>query len=269
MNATRGRSGRLLPVSVGRRAPAYVCHILSEDPALAESIPDAHRQQAVDECIARAVHLSPGSWRGGGASVIRDGIGLLVLEGLLIRRVGIDGRSGAELLGEGDLLRPWQGQDVPPTLPRTTGWRVLEPTRVAVLDMPAARRLARFPELTGRLVGRALERSRNLAVNMAIVHQPRVDIRLHMLFWELADRWGHVRSDGVSVPLHLTHEVLADLVAARRPTVTSALSELSDRGLVRMVDTSWLLLGEPPGELLELQHEVDSPERSERAPARN
>ena len=170
-----------------------------------------------------------GRWSDQGTSIIRDGIGLLVLQGLLIRRVGIDGRFGAELLGEGDLLRPWQGQDVPPTLPRTTGWRVLEPTRVALLDPRAAQRLARYPELMGVLVARALERSRNLAVNMAIVHQPRVDVRLHMLLWQLADRWGRVRSDGVRLPLQLTHAVLADLVAARRPTVTSALSELADQ----------------------------------------
>ncbi|HEY5317302.1 MAG TPA: Crp/Fnr family transcriptional regulator, partial [Solirubrobacteraceae bacterium] len=179
--------------------------------------------------------------------------GFLVLEGLLIRRVGVDGRFGAELLGEGDLLRPWQGQGVPLALPRTTGWRVLEPTRLAVLDAVAAQRFARYPELIGTLVGRALERSRNLAVNMAIVHQPRVDIRLRMLFWHLADRWGLVRNDGISLPLHLTHTVLADLVTARRPTVSSALSELAERGLVRVIDDAWLLSGDPPGELLELQ----------------
>jgi CRP-like cAMP-binding protein len=88
---------------------------------------------------------------------------------------------------------------------------------------------------------------------MAIVHQPRVDIRLQMLFWHLADRWGLVRSDGISLPLRLTHTVLADLVTARRPTVSSALSELAERGLVRLLDDAWLLSGEPPGELLELQ----------------
>jgi CRP/FNR family cyclic AMP-dependent transcriptional regulator len=180
----------------------------------------------------------------------------LVLQGLLIRRVGIDGRFGAELLGEGDLLRPWQGLDLPPTLPRTTGWQVLRPTRVALLDMEAARRLARYPESTGCLVGRALERSRNLTVNMAIVHQPRVDVRVHMLFWQLADRWGRVRSDGVLVPLDLTHAVLADLVAARRQTVSRALSELADRELVESTSAGWLLSGEPPGELLEIQSVV-------------
>jgi hypothetical protein len=73
-----------------------------------------------------------------------------------------------------------------------------------------------------------------------------------MLFWHLAARWGRVRSDGVSLPLRLTHNVLADLAAARRPTVTTALSELANSDLVRAVEDGWLLFGEPPGELLEL-----------------
>ncbi len=257
--------GSLMTIKPVRHAGRSVCHVLDEDPALAEAVPETHRQQAAEECIARTVHLASGRWSSQRVADTRDGIGLLVLEGLLIRRVGIDGRFGAELLGEGDLLRPWQGEDVPPTLPRTTGWRVLEPTRLALLDVSAARRLARYPELTGRLVGRAVERSRNLAVNMAIVHQPRVDVRLHMLFWQLADRWGRVRSDGVSVPLHLTHAVLADLVAARRPTVTSALSDLAERGLVRLIDATWLLSGDAPGELLELQPVAVEPAEPGRA----
>ena len=221
---------------------------------MAEAIPNGQRQQAVEQCIARAVSIAPGPWSGKEAAQTSDGIGLLVLEGLLIRRVAVDGRFGAELLGEGDLLRPWQGEDIPPALPRTTGWQVLQPTRLALLDLRAARRLARYPELIGSLVGRALERSRNLAVNMAIVHQPRVDVRLQMLFWQLADRWGRVRSDGVSLSLDLTHAVLAELVAARRPTVSSALSDLAERGLISSIGGVWLLSGEPPGELLELQH---------------
>jgi CRP/FNR family cyclic AMP-dependent transcriptional regulator len=73
------------------------------------------------------------------------------------------------------------------------------------------------------------------------------DDRLHLLFWHFAGRWGRVRGDGVLLPFRLTHTVLADLVAARRPTVTSALSDLSRRGLVRAMDDGWLLVGDPPG----------------------
>jgi CRP-like cAMP-binding protein len=231
-------------------------HVLREDPELAEAIPPAHRAHAAEECVAATRSVKRGRWQPEDVAaewVGPGGIGLIVLEGLLVRRVGVDDRFGAELLGEGDLLRPWQDGSANPTLSRTSGWRVLEPSRLAILDATVAASMAAYPQLTGRLVARALERSRNLAINMAIIHQSRVNTRLQMLLWHLADRWGRVRSDGVVLPLHLTHSVLADLVAARRPTVTSALSELARQELVTPRDPGWLLHGEPPGELLKIQ----------------
>jgi hypothetical protein len=180
------------------------------------------------------------------------GVGLLVLKGMMLRRVGIEGRYGAELLGECDILRPWQDDEGSPTLNLTSGWAVIEPVRMAILDDEFAAKLVQYPELVGRLVARAVQRCRYMAINMAIVHQARVDVRLHMLFWHLAGRWGRVRSDGTVLPVRLTHAVLADLVAARRPTVTSALSDLTRRGMIRFVDDGWLLAGDPPGELLDV-----------------
>jgi CRP/FNR family cyclic AMP-dependent transcriptional regulator len=232
------------------------CRVLGEDPELAEVIPAALRARAIEACVVPARRIARGPWRpdsGAADWVGPTGIGLLVMEGLLIRRVGVDDRFGAELLGEGDLLRPWQGEDSASSLSRTTGWRVLEATRVAVLDEHAARIMAGYPPLTGALVARALERTRRLAVNMAIIHQARVNIRLLMLLWHLADRWGRVRAEGVVLPLHLTHSVLADLVAARRPTVTSSLTDLARQELVEPQARGWLLRGEPPGELLQLE----------------
>jgi CRP-like cAMP-binding protein len=230
-----------------------ICHVLREDPDLVDALAPEEREAAMEECIAPVMTVGRGSWAGLSPGTSMQGIGLLVLEGLLIRRVGVEGRFGAELLGEGDLLRPWQPDEWQATLPRITGWRVLEPSRLALLDVEAARCFSHYPALTGRLVDRALERARNLVVNMAIVHQARVDVRLRMLLWHLAERWGRVRSDGVIVPLPLTHEVLAQLVAARRPTVSSALSELGRRGLVMQENRVWRLSGEKPGELLALQ----------------
>lgn len=234
-------------------APApELCRVLEEDPGLAEGIPSEMRERAVSECLAREVTIPTGRWRGDPAVAGRGGIGLLVLEGVLVRRVGIDGRFGAELLGDGDLLRPWEGEDELPTLPMTTGWRVLDSARLAVLDEAFMGHLSAYPQLGGRLVGRAVGRSRSIAVNMAIVHQARVDVRLHMLFWHLAARWGRVGSGGVTVPLRLTHAVLAELAAARRPTVTSALTALAKRGVVRPTEAGWVLSGDPPGDLRQL-----------------
>jgi hypothetical protein len=70
---------------------------------------------------------------------------------------------------------------------------------------------------------------------------------LKALFWHLAERWGRVSGDGVIVPLALTHRILGQLVGARRPTVSTALSELAEREeLTRRPDGSWLLRGDPP-----------------------
>lgn len=239
-----------------------VCRVLAEDPDLAEAISPVHRSGAIEHCVAPAVNLARGRWDGQRQDMTPDGIGLLVLRGLLIRRVGVGGGSGAELLGQGDVLRPWQGEGAQSTLSPVTGWHVLEPARIAVLDRRAASRLARYPELTGKLVAKALERSRNLATAMAIAHHARVELRLQMLFWHLADRWGRVRPDGVSVPLRLTHAILADLVSARRPSVSTCLAELARRDVVQRAGREWLLRGDPPGELLQLQPIRVAPPRS-------
>jgi len=229
-----------------------LCHVLREDAELAEAIPAARRQEAIGECVAPEIYLPSSRTPSALGAHSGTGVGFLVLSGLLVRRVGIDGRFGAELLGEGDLLRPSQGEFDSPMLPLETRWLVPEPGRLAVLDDDFVQRLARYPELAPAIVARAMQRSRNLAVNMAIVHQARVDVRLHMLLWHLAGRWGRVRSDGTVVPLRLTHALLADLVAARRPTVTSALTDLARRGLVRSQGDSWVLFGEAPVELLDI-----------------
>ncbi len=228
------------------------CSVLLEDAELRAAVPWALRAQAVEECVTRTVALRPGAWRSAAIpDELGDGIGLLILEGLVLRRTGVDGRFGAELLGKGDLLRPWQGAGDALALALTTTRRVLLPTRVAVLDREFALRAGHYPQLVSHLIGRATNRSRNLAVLMAIAHQPRVDTRLHTLFWHLAGRWGRKRNDGVLVPLSLTHAALADLTAARRPTVSRALADLARRGILTSTADGWLLAGDPPGELLE------------------
>jgi hypothetical protein len=232
-------------MSVSLRAGSpRICHVLREDSDLAEAVPPERREQAVEDCTAPEISLPSGPWSEP-APLPATAIGYMILEGRMLRRVSIDGRYAVELLGECDLLRPWQ-VDESQTLKLNTGWTVVDPVRMVLLDGRFTRQLGRYPELASRLFERAVRRSRRLVVNMAIIHQARVDDRLHMLFWHFAGRWGRVRSDGVLLPLRLTHTVLADLVAARRPTVTSALSDLSRRGLIRSVDEGWLLLGQAP-----------------------
>jgi CRP/FNR family cyclic AMP-dependent transcriptional regulator len=222
-------------------------YVLDKDADLAALVPEPRRGAARQSSLAAVIDVAAGSWDARRESDrARDGFGLLVLEGVLIRRVGSAGRYGAELLAHGDLLRPWDfdGDD---SLGFESGWRVLAPTRLAVLDLLWTERMVRYPRVGPALAGRAMDRSRRLAAMMAIAQQPRLDERLWMLFWELADRHGRVHTDGVHLDLPLTHEVLSHLVAARRPSVSGALTKLAGQGRVVRNGRGWVLHGEPPG----------------------
>jgi hypothetical protein len=220
--------------------------LLDEDPDLAEALPPSRRERAADELVTPCMSFPTGPWSL--PQLDPPGVGLIVLKGVLLRHVAIDGRLGLELLGESDLVRPWLGADAQ-MISLEDEWSVLSAAKLAWLDERCASVLARYPELVSKLLERATRRSSHLVTNLAIVHQPRVDHRLRLLMWHLAGRWGRVRTDGVFLPLKLTHALLADLVAARRPTVTSALSDLSRRGVLRHADDGWLLLGDPPASI--------------------
>jgi CRP-like cAMP-binding protein len=75
-----------------------------------------------------------------------------------------------------------------------------------------------------------------------------VDRRALALFWHLAERWGQITAAGVELPLRLPHRIIAQMVGARRPTISSALTTLAADGKVtRRPDGGWILHGEPVG----------------------
>ena len=103
----------------------------------------------------------------------------------------------------------------------------------------------RWPSLATALHARHVRRVRGLAFQRAIAQLPRVDDRMLVLLWALAERWGRVGRDGVRVPVGLPHRTLATLVGARRPSVTTALTGLAREGLVERIEGGWLLHGDP------------------------
>jgi CRP/FNR family transcriptional regulator, cyclic AMP receptor protein len=128
--------------------PSSVCQVLKEDPELAEAIPPERRQRAMEECLAPELRIQPGPLSRTGTLGFRGGLGVLVLSGLMIRRVGIEGRYGAELIGEGDLLRP-SDETVSPLLPLTVDWSIVLPTRLAALDCEFEQRSCNIPNWRG------------------------------------------------------------------------------------------------------------------------
>ena len=224
---------------------------LEEPPArLAREVPDLFYgldrgalREAHLQAVAPSLRLDPGSWdaRVPGLEDPTDHIGLLVIEGLLIRATCIGTQTHSEVIGPGDLIRPWEDLGEGST-PCQTSWRVIESTRIVVLDAKFLKWACRWPRVMAAIVGRAMRRSESLAMQLAITDTRRIDERLMLLFWHFADRWGRVRPDGVLVPLRVTHDVLAELVGAQRPTVTSALQRLIRAGQIkRLPDKTWVL----------------------------
>jgi CRP/FNR family transcriptional regulator, cyclic AMP receptor protein len=225
--------------------------VLDVDPELGDRLDAEARETARRYAVAERIVLPVGAWApherfGEG----RGCLGLLVLGGLIKREIELANSACAELLGQGDVIRPWQEDVGGHFASLAPAWEVLEPAEVAVLDRRFAVVAGRWPEILDVLMGRSIQRSRNLTFHMALSHLTRVDVRLLALFWHLADRWGRVGPDGIVVPLRLPHRMLARLVGAQRPSVTTALGTLSDSGrLTRRTDGSWLLHGEPPADL--------------------
>jgi hypothetical protein len=228
-----------------------VAPLLDLDPALAAELTPALREQVRGWLVTRVWSLPRGPWP---SAMHREPglMGFLVLDGILTRNVSLGKIAYPELLGRGDLLRPWQNEAVGRLGPVDVSWHVLEPCRLAVLDRRFAGIVGRWPEIVDELLGRALNRARELDYNMAIAQLPLLELRILALLWHLADRWGEPVEDGVCVPIRLTHSLLAAMVLGRRPSVSSTLTELGRRGLVSRTEKGWILHGDAPTEMHKL-----------------
>ena len=221
--------------------------LLELDPELGQLLSADRREQAERELRVRVSTFGVGEWDGGRlANADPTHLGLLIAEGVLAREVVLGDTVSTELLGPGDIIRPWHLEGPPELLPVAVRWNALSGVRLGLIDRRVAVALGRFPEVSAVIVDRLSERAQRLATTQAISQLNRVDRRLLALFWHLAERWGRVSRDGIAVPLVLSHRLIGELIGARRPTVSTALAELARDGqLVRRDDGTWLLTGEP------------------------
>lgn len=172
------------------------------------------------------------------------GFGALVLEGMVLHQIRVADQVGMRLLGPSDLIPL---TDIPPPMSvAEASLRGLPETRLAVLGREVLFATRRWPGLASALQLRTAQQADRLAVQLVICQLPRVDQRLLTMLWLLAESWGRVTPSGTALPLKLTHEALGALIGARRPTVTLALRELTERGAVVRQAEGWLLLESPP-----------------------
>jgi CRP/FNR family transcriptional regulator, cyclic AMP receptor protein len=225
--------------------------VFVEDPELASGL-DAEALAAAEKITAPMMRVPRGSWDfTADAQKLSAHLGLLVVDGLLIREVLVGDVACAELLGAGDVMRPWTGASgEQASIHAESRWEALQDVRFAVLDPRFALQTARWPQVSATIVDRALIRARWLAFHLAVCHVVGIEKRLIILFWHLADRWGKVTPEGVRINLPLSHGMIAKLVGSRRPTVTTAMGKLRDEGLILRPDEGvWILCGAPPDDL--------------------
>lgn len=199
-----------------------------------------HREQVVSRLRAKVLTVQSGKVDLTAIDPGRPGwAGLLLLDGLLLAQLDAGRARVGWLLGPEDLLRPCQ---VEVGLTRQTAWQALTATRVAVLDADFVRRVTPVPGVMSDLLDRAQQTTHWLLAKSLLISSPSVEERLLLLFALLGERWGKVTREGVHLELHLTHALIACLVGARRPTVSTTLASLQRRGIVkRDRQRGWLL----------------------------
>lgn len=221
-----------------------VVQLLECDPGLADGLTAEEEALASKSLPLQAATLEKGPWRPSLEPPEPGHLGFLVVQGVLIRRLEIGQGSSVELLGQGELLRPWQ-EDVSSFC--ASSWEVVERTTVVQLGPALTGGLCQWPPLIANIAARAVRRSRALAADAAISNIVGLQERLLILLWQLSETWGEARKDGVHVSIRLPHRLLAELAGARRPSITSALAGLQEEGrLASSSNGSWVLHGDPP-----------------------
>ncbi|HET9101865.1 MAG TPA: helix-turn-helix domain-containing protein [Solirubrobacteraceae bacterium] len=224
-----------------RRRRGETALILEEEPDLARGLSPQDTRAAVAAFRASVISVKHRRWEPPRLDPA-TAYGLLVLEGLIGRRVRIGPAVGTELLSCGDILRPWDEPLRWNLIPPELDWRVFRPVRLAVLDEPITRLIGSRPQLVVNFSGRLVRRTRSVAYIMAVSHQPRVADKLLLTLWHLASSFGRVTSDGVKIPFKLTHEVLGEIIGAQRPSVTTAMRALQTSGQLKRVPGEGLVL---------------------------
>lgn len=222
-----GTSGARKPEST----PMFA-YLLDLDDDLAEEFDLRMRIAARQGTTVRVLEGDPGPCDLSGAfEAASGGFGLLVLDGLISLETRIEDRTAAELIGAGDLIQA-PAHRIDEMLERQDTWRSLWPIRLALLDRDFAERVRSWPQLARALLRRAGRRTVEVDAIRAIAGHPRLEVRLDLLFWHLAARWGKVEPGGIRLMLPLTHKLLGQLVAAERPSISHALARLGSAGLV-------------------------------------
>jgi hypothetical protein len=226
------------------------------DPDIGRFLTDQDRAAARQLSVS-AVEVKKGPFDASGLLREHPGFGALLLDGMIMHRLYSGDQVTVRLLGPGDYVFV-AGVPRSMLLGEST-CSTPGPVRLAILGDEVLAAVRRWPQLAAGIYVRVGEQTERLAAQLAISQLPRVDQRILSLLWLLAESWGRVGPAGTVLPMSLTHETLGALIGARRPTVTLAIGDLSERGAIVRQDRGWLLLQLPPTIASRAAGDLDAP----------
>jgi CRP/FNR family transcriptional regulator, cyclic AMP receptor protein len=209
-------------------------------PEIAALIPAGDHQLA--EQVLYVPRLQVDGELAGTLSATPTAFDFIVVDGVVLKQTRYAGRTSLELLGPGDVLAPPLTPSRQLESRATSSYQAHGQASLAVIEDRFRTAARRWPQLSDVLHDRLARQTHRASMYLAILHIARSEDRVLALFSDLAERFGHVTSDGIVIDVELTHQLIGQLIGSRRPTVSIALEELSTTGtLTRTSNDRWML----------------------------
>lgn len=229
--------------------------VLEADPDLGAHIRRDLFERARLSCTVELTIPGREAWPPPSVERATELLGFLVLRGVVLQRTHLAGRETVDIFGPGDVVTPWGPLDDFAELLNPSRWQLIDDVALGVLDRQFLEEATPWPELVTALAERNARHGRSLISRLAVAQIPRVETRLRIVLWDLADRFGRVGREGVLLPLRLRHDVLAGLVSSSREAASRAVGGLQRDGLLVREPRGWLLRGGPPPETFAVEHD--------------
>ena len=215
------------------RVPSRYQYLLDLDEDLASAFGMRMRVAARSAVTAQVCNIPAGEFELEPLFAdVAGGLGLLIVGGIVELDTEVGGRTASELIGEatcschGRAAATWSSSRAPGSRAPSFRRGSRSSTRTSPAGCgPGSRSRARWSSA-------ACAAPWTLNVQRAATCHPRADVRVALLLWHLAERWGTVQPDGIHLSLPLTHRLIGRLVGAERPSVSHALSHSASADLV-------------------------------------
>ncbi|MFQ6096349.1 MAG: Crp/Fnr family transcriptional regulator [Armatimonadota bacterium] len=136
-----------------------------------------------------------------------------------------------EILQAGDVFGEVQPMDAPPE----TWAETLDACRIALLPQDYFSDLLRaHPEVALRLVEEMSLRLQHRASQIEDLALRSVSARVANTLLKLGEAHGTMSRNGITIDLRLTHQDIANMVAASRETVTTVLVDMREHGVIEI-----------------------------------